>query len=109
MIEASILSYLASNSPAKLADIHWYLTYVQSHKISKRKLREIIAELVNKGNPIVSGNFGYSLVTSDNDEQIMKELDRAIANLSSYAVNILKRRRDLKNTRNRLTARLITA
>lgn len=106
MIQASIVSYLASNSPAKLAEIHWYLTAIKTHKISKRNLREIISELVGEGHPIVSGNFGYTLVTSDNDSEIMKDLDRAIATLSSYAMKILKRRRDLKITRERLTARL---
>lgn len=107
MIQASIVSYLASNSPAKLAEIHWYLTVIKSHTISKRDLRSTIAELVHEGHPIVSGNSGYTLVTSDNDDEIMKELDKGIANLTSYALKILQRRRDLKLTRERLTARLI--
>lgn len=107
MIQASITAFLATHSPAKLNEIHWHLTVVKSHKISKRELRAVIAELVQEGKPIISNYKGYTLVPNLSDIQVMEQLDKGIANLSSYIMKLLERRRALKKTRERMTAKLI--
>jgi hypothetical protein len=97
----SILSYLKVNGPIKRKVLLAYLKNM-GFKVTDRSMRQTIVELIETdGVLITSSSNGYKLAES------VKEYEKAIKYVTSYAMALLKKRRALRRNYDRITSELV--
>jgi hypothetical protein len=96
-----ILTYIKVNGPVKRKVLLAYLKNM-GFKVTDRSMRQAIVELIETdGVLITSSSKGYKLAES------VKEYEKAIKYVTSYAMALLKKRRALRRNYDRITSELV--